>query len=127
RSDNDRFRSIVMRADEPHLIVAERVMAHRCDCQIDLVVGDHRDAVCRVDPGELDSDAELAGYGLRYIDFVTLSGLARAGAEQRIMIAHADADAARAQDPDQAVNARLSAGSGHCGPSLPEQPLQGGV
>ena len=102
-------------------------MAHRRDCQIDLVIGDHRDPVCRVDPRELDSDAELAGYGLRYIDFVTLSGLARAGAEQRIMIAYPNADAARAQDADQAVDARLTALARHRGLRLPEQPLQGGV
>jgi hypothetical protein len=43
------------------------------------------------------------------------------------MVTYPNADTARAQDADQAVNAPLSAGAGQLGPRLPEQPLQGDV
>ena len=79
------------------------VVSHRGDDEIHAAVGQHRDPGRRFDFGEGDIDAELVRNGPRHIDLITLPRLSNAGAEQRIVVAHPDADLAGAEDADQPV------------------------
>jgi hypothetical protein len=118
-----------MGSDEARLGLALSVVSHRCDHQVGAVVGQHQDPGRRLDLAERDIDAELARDGPRHIDLVTLPRRPSAGAEQRIVVAHADADPAAAKDADQTVDAGLGAcaGDSGCCTRIVEHPGQCGI
>ncbi len=114
----DRLRLIVVRADEAHLGVALGVVAHGRDGEVDLVVGEQRDAAGGIDPREHRLDAEMPGQLARHVDIVARPDIALARAEQRIVFAHADAELAVAEDAHQPVEAGLRAGAWRRGGGL---------
>lgn len=101
-----------MRPDEAHLPVALRVVAHGGEHDVYAVLAKQRDPRGGIDTGEGRLDAQPAGQRTRHIDVVTRTGLTFTRAEQRIVFAHAGAEAVLAEDPHQPVDVGLRAGAG---------------